>query len=121
MKKLIQTRLHNPPEQFGNCYPTAIACFMDLDSPEDAFQVQELYNTGVDYMTPFKEWINSQGWSLSKIDGHLMDGRLYLVSGYTERNTYHICIYQSGELWHDPHPSQAGLLNEVEFEIMEKL
>lgn len=47
MKKLIQTRIHkgfNPPEDRGNCFPTVIACFMNLESPEDCIQIQEHYN-----------------------------------------------------------------------------
>lgn len=121
MKKLIQTRLHNPPEQFGNCYPTVIACFMDLDGAEDAFQVQELYDTDVNWDKEFKNWINSRGWELGFLEGHLNTGEFYLVSGDTVRDTYHICIYQNGKLYHDPHPSQSGLINERLFEYMRKI
>lgn len=121
MKKLTQTRLHNPPESRGNCYPTAIACFMDLDSPEDAFQVQELYDTDVNWDKEFKEWINTKGWKLGFLEGHLNTDEYYLVSGETIRGTYHICIYLNGKLYHDPHPSQSGLVNERLFEYMRKL
>lgn len=120
MKKLIQTRLHNPPETMGNCYPTVIACFMDLDSPEEVFQVQELYNTHENWDKKFKDWISSKGWELGFLEGHLSTDEYYLVSGDTERNTYHICIYKNGKLWHDPHPSQTGLINEKQFEYMRK-
>ena len=43
MRELQQTRIHNPSEILGNCFPTVIACFLDLNSPEDVIQIQEKY------------------------------------------------------------------------------
>jgi len=39
---------------------------------------------------------------------------LYLACGPTERGTSHMVVYRDGKLWHDPHPSRAGLTS-VEF------
>lgn len=117
MKKLIQTRL-NSPTIVGNCFPTAIACFLDLESAEDAFQVQEHYE-GDDWVDKLNNWLTQRGWELgNKSDGHTLDSdEFYMVSGISPRNpdTTHICIYQRGKLWHDPHPTGAGILTEDYF------
>lgn len=34
----------------------------------------------------------------------------YTASGKSSRNLYHIVIYRNGKLFHDPHPSQEGLI-----------
>src|SRR5690606_12188370 len=104
MKKLIQTRLHNPPLSRGNCFPTVIACFMDKDSPEDVIQIQEHYEDEEGWMHLLLDFLEKEGWDLQSIDGHKNDDSFYLVSGGTERGTYHICIYKNGKLYHDPHP-----------------
>lgn len=124
MKKLIQTRLHEPPQK-GNCYPTVIACFMDLDSPEDVIQIQEYYpedgSNDSSWIDILFDWLEERGWDIEFFDGHLYDDSFYAVTGETIRGTSHICIYQNGKLYHDPHPSQAGLINEKNFEIIKPM
>lgn len=121
MKKLQQTRLHSPPEIFGNCFPTVIACFLDLDSPEDVIQIQENYKDS-DWNTKLQIWLYERGWSWQKIDGHLYDDSFYLVTGKTNRGSAsHICIYKNGQLYHDPNPCNDGLVTEVYFESLTKI
>jgi len=122
MKKLTQTRFHNPPEIRGNCFPTVIACFLDLESAENAFQVQELFGQD-DWMIQLLEWLNGKGWDIGTLNGHLYTDEFYLVTGVSPRNPKinHVCIYQNGKLWHDPHPDGTGILTEANFEYLEKL
>jgi len=120
MRKLTQTRLHNPPEVLGNCFPAVIACFLDLDSPEDAIQIQEEYNDE-DWVTILDDWLIERGFEIIQINGHQNDDSYYLVTGMSPRGVNHVCIYQNGELYHDPHPSGDGLLNENNFETIIKL
>lgn len=47
--------------------------------------------------------------------------KFYTASGESPRSTpenyvTHICIYQNGKLYHDPHPSQAGLVEGTIYE-----
>ena len=122
MKKLIQTRLHNPPEQIGNCYATVIACFMDLNSPEDAIQIQEIYYSEyVNWQIELINWLEKNKYRINYLDSHPKDDSFYAVTGKTIRDTTHICIYQNGMLFHDPHPSQFGLISELAFEIIEPM
>ena len=115
MRKLEQTRLHNPPESIGNCFPTVIACFLDLDSPEDVIQIQEKYKED-DWNLQLYNWLQDRGWNWETIGGHKFDDTYYTVTGDTVRGNSHICIYKNGKLYHDPHPSKDGLITEKVFE-----
>lgn len=122
MKKLYQTRLHEamyPVEKRGNCFPTVIACIMDLESPEDAVQIQEFYDDK-EWFIILLNWLESRGWYYKQLSGHLNDGSYYFVTGETDRGSTHICIYKNGKLYHDPHPEGKGLTSEVYFEQIYK-
>ncbi len=118
MKKLIQTRVHNPPIQKGNCFPTVIACFLDLDSAEEVLQIQEYYDDE-NWLSMLCNWLNENGWEWGSLRGHA-EG-FYLVTGDSPRGIKHICIYKDGSLYHDPHPSGEGLINEEYFEYLDKI
>lgn len=120
MKKLQQTRLHNPPNILGNCFPTVIACFLDLGSPEDVIQIQEKYKED-SWNIQLQNWLKERGWILKSIQGHLYDNSFYTVTGKSKRGSSHICIYKNGELYHDPHPSNSGLITEDIFEVFIKV
>ena len=120
MKKLIQTRIHQPPQR-GNCFPTVIACFMDLESAEDAIQIQEHFDDD-EWPNILMDWLIEKGWELGSLRDHLSTDEHYLVTGTSPRNPdiKHVCIYQNGKLYHDPHPDQTGILTEDYFEYLEK-
>jgi hypothetical protein len=122
MRKLEQTKLHNPPLSRGNCYATVIACFMDLSCPEDVLQIQDIYDKVEDWNAVLLEWVHEKGWELGSLQAHQYDNIHYLVSGVSPRNpeVMHICIYKNGELWHDPHPDKTGILTEKYFQYLEK-
>ena len=123
MKKLIQTKLHNPPESRGNCFPTVIACFLDLESPDEVLQIQDLYDKkDIIWHCELDLWFQERGWEWGSLKGHLDTDEYYLVTGPTQRSstTKHVCIYHKGELWHDPHPDGTGLTKEEYFEYLIK-
>ena len=120
MRKLQQTRIHNPSEILGNCFPTVIACFLDLNSPEDVIQIQEKY-LEEDWNIQLFNWLKQRGWIWKTLDGHLYDDSFYTVTGKVERsNVSHICIYKNGKLYHDPNPCNEGLITEDIFETFLK-
>ena len=129
MKKLIQNRLHIPDKQKGNCYPTALACLLDKDSPEDVIQIQEHYylkNGELNrnwYKTLLKWLSDNENVTLKWIDNHLYDDSFYMVTGVSPRNpkVKHVVIYQNGKLYHDPHPDGRGIITEEEFQVLTKL
>jgi len=123
MKKLIQTRLHNgdSPKDRGNCFPTVIACLMGKESPEDVIQIQEYYQeNNNDWMMVLIQWLSERGYEWYGLDSHQYDDSYYLVTGKTERGTVHVCIYQNGKLLHDPHPSNKGLTEIMNYEFIGK-
>lgn len=122
MRKLTQTRLHVPGKVKGNCFPTVIACFMDLESPEDAFQIQEHYNDEDGWVDKLIRWLFERDWEWGNLNGHQYDDSHYLVIGNTNRSktVKHVCIYRNGKLWHDPHPDGTGLTTETNFEYLIK-
>jgi len=100
---------------------------MDLESPEDVIQIQALYDTGeksIQWDLILDMWLERHGWEWFPIDGHddAEKDEFYLVSGHTSRSDVvtHVCIYRNGELFHDPHPDQTGLINERSFQIIQK-
>lgn len=113
--KLIQTRLKTDTQR-GNCLATAIGCIMGLNDPEEVLQVQELYHRDdVLWIDELRNWLDEKGWDYYHIEGHLFNNELYLVGGNTVRDILHVCVYQNGKLYHDPHPSQSGLITETSF------
>jgi hypothetical protein len=89
---------------------------MGRASAEDVIQIQEYYDLpDSGWISILFEWLFEQGYDWENLRTHLYDDTYYLVTGNTIRNTVHICIYQNGALYHDPHPSGAGLTDIISF------
>lgn len=121
MKKLIQTKLKTETKR-GNCLATVLACLLNLNSVEEAIQIQEYYDReDVLWIEILDDWLESKGYEREYILEHLYNDEFYMVSGNTIRNNSHVCIYQNGKLYHDPHPDQTGLITENHISILRKL
>jgi len=122
MKFLTQTRLYrgDKPEKRGNCYPTVIACLLDIDDPEDVLQIQEHYHEKDSHILMYS-WLEARGFTRVTLYEHQYDDEPYLVGGMSHRDVNHICIYRNGKLLHDPHPQRTGLKNEELFYKVIKL
>lgn len=126
MKKHLQTIFHDHPTIKGNCWQTALACLLDkeIDEVPHFVDIDENQNGPHWYMASYM-WLWENGYELlqyekypSKEDGEPWDGYV-LVSGNSPRGEFaHVVIYKDGKLFHDPHPSQAGVLTEEDFEIL---
>ena len=118
-----QTRLqsHDPKKHNGNCYATVISCIMGT-TPEEVLQIQEYYEDE-NWRDLLNQWLAERGWELKQIDGHLDNDDIYFVKGGSPRHEskVHICLYQQGELLHDPHPSNDGILSTLAFEILKRV
>ena len=120
MIKHIQSRLKTDTQR-GNCLPTVIACIMDIENPEDVIQIQEYYDRNdILWIEKLDEWLLEKGWEYEYVGEHLFNDEYYLVSGNTIRNIKHVCIYKNGKLFHDPHPSQQGLISETSIHTLRK-
>lgn len=118
MKKLPQTRLDN----FGrrsNAYITCVACFLNMDSAEDALQIQELFDEN-GWTEKLMEWLVLEHDMALVAQKDEPTSGYYIVTGKSAKNidlTHHV-IYKDGELWHDPDPMQKGLVDHLYYERM---
>lgn len=119
-----QTRLHKglfPISDRGNCFPACIASILEMDV-EDVIQIQEHYDDP-EWPQILQRWLNSKGYRWRTIEPEdNVSGKYILVSGTSPRfpDCSHIVIYKDGIMVHDPHPDRTGILNEQNFEIIEK-
>lgn len=122
MIELKQTRLHRgeKPEERGNCYPTVIACILEMPV-EEVIQFQELYDTV--WYEPLNDWLAERGWEFEYLPSHPADDEPYFVTGISPRdpNVRHICIYRSGSMIWDPHPDGRGIITQDNFERLIRL
>lgn len=58
----------------------------------------------------FSEFVESKGYAAVMLPGNREFEADYLASGTTERGTSHMVVMNDGKLVHDPHPSNAGLV-----------
>jgi len=121
MQKLIQTKLHNPPETKGNCFATCIACFLDIPISEVP-TFEETMETD-DWPTNAFNWLHQKGWEWYSLSDNKHKEGYYLAMGETSRlgNALHSCIYKNGELYHDPHPDQTGLTKIIHLNALNKI
>jgi len=119
MKKLTQTKLHDPPNQIGNCFATVLACFLDCEIEDIPAFEEEMFIEGSKWVTKAARFLAARGFDWGSLDSHT-DG-YYVVVGKSCRGVNHCCIYKDGELWHDPHPDQSGLVTEEYFEFIAPL
>ena len=130
VKKLMQTRFGSSAsedkKERENSYATVIASFLGFDNPEDCYQVQEHYPVmgdehNITWVLAFSKWIEGMGYDWGVLGGHQYDDSHYIVFGVSYRDDVHACIYNNGELWHDPHPDGTGLAEELFFEYIEPI
>lgn len=126
MKPIKQTRLHKgltPVTDRGNCFPACIASILEMEC-EDVIQIQELYDEN-DWSQKLCDWLFERGyvWRYATIEEIRSTDKYLLVTGESPRfkGTLHVTIYQNGKMVHDPHPDNTGILDERNFEIIERV
>ncbi len=105
MKPLFQTKFY--PN--GNCFSTCIACLLEVDI-NAVIPIENYYHPKYDWGTILRNWLKKRGYQLLPIN-HLENNDFYIVSGKSPRYEaeLHAVIYRGGTLYHDPHPSGAGI------------
>ncbi len=118
----------------GNCQPACVASILEInleDVPD--------WRDGA-WMLKYEAWLGRHGYGLIHLfwsfDGENTNGEwpkelgihgdgYYLASGLSPRagrdgnsdKMLHACVYQGGELAHDPHPEGGGLLDVRSWEM----
>ena len=105
MKPVTQTRLHNPPEEMGNCMEACFASLLEIDISE----VPEFVDKDGWYEEVL-EWLHTQGHHMFCWDSDKNLEGFHIAVGDSPRGDFQHCvIYDNDKMVHDPHPSRAGL------------
>lgn len=124
-RKVDQTIFVTDPVRKGNCYAACLASFLGCDLHEVPHVVEMgIALGGEDDKAAW--WAMALGFMFAR--GYwperiptLADaepGELVFVGGPSPRGVAHQTLYRDGELWHDPHPSRAGLLSIEEDDLV---
>lgn len=110
-KAVRQTKFVGPNSKTGNCTEAAIATLLQI--PLSA--VPEFNRSGddaSDFWESVESFLVEHGLYIKYTTKHKQG--VYLVSGPTVRGRgHHTVIYKDGQLAWDPHPSDAGVTEDV--------
>lgn len=108
-----QTILHGQFEdKEGNCTQAAVATLLGLplDDVPDFNNIHKDKPHSGWFWNHLRTFFLSKGYHLETMGGRRSFSGLYMASGPTIRGTQHIVVMHDGALYHDPHPSRAGIL-----------
>lgn len=118
----------------GNCLPACIASLLECPI-EDVIQIQKYFAPHNDWGKALKDWFATKGYEFlpadefvwwhpklvpspkpgefKTIDLSATKDKYYIVTGQSPRHegSLHCVIYQNGNMVHDPHPDNTGVLN----------
>lgn len=114
-----QTIEHDPKNgKWGNCFSAVLASLLDI--PIEDVPVF----SGGDWLLRVNEFLLDYDLAFMYIDNlpealkaYGIAGLWHEVSGKTERNTFHSCVAQDGQLVFDPHKSNAGLTTTTDYGV----
>jgi hypothetical protein len=108
------------------CWVACIAGLTDVAHEELASLIPRLDDgsfdgsMGTEYHNAVNSLLRSRGWRLERLGPDAPKG--YAIgSGKSPRGLYHAVIVKDGQLWHDPHPSRAGVVELEAFEVLTPL
>jgi hypothetical protein len=107
-----QTILHNPPEDYGNCYnaclATIVGCTIE-ETPQFIHKDGKSTLDGVHWWTGTQRWLRKLGFNSSH--EHDPPDVPCIAQGGSPRGNAsgHCVVWDKGQMVHDPHPSRDGL------------
>jgi len=127
MTPVKQTISHDPANgYYGNCAQASYASLFDLPLSQVPHFAEGADNTkegGVIYERNLLNWLSTMGYSAVSfqvipeyrdlwVDYIIKRTEYHLISGMSPRfpDTGHLVVGRNGEIIHDPHPSNDGLL-----------
>ena len=126
--KVNQTIFQTDSQRNGNCFAACVASALGkqlADVPHFVEWGQHLHNGAIrDDNDPDRNhwWSMFLGYAFAlglmpHALGHVDEaaaGEPVFVAGPSARGVQHQVLYRDGELWHDPHPSRAGVTSITE-------
>lgn len=93
--------------EVGNCLPACIASLLEL-SIDDV----PCFLSG-DWYDQYDDWLETRDIALVMRPVHLAPkDDFYILAGMSPRGRGHVVIAKDGEIIHDPHPDNAGLVSQ---------
>ena len=120
MTKVDQTIFATDPKRKGNCVSACVATHLGLSLSTVPHFIEHDREATVDGSTQSSTWWDMLTgfmaafglWPVELTDPAEGEPKEILwVAGMSERGVLHQVLYRDGELWHDPHPSRAGVLD----------
>lgn len=118
--RVDQTILAGDPKRQGNCVSACVATYLGVPI-ETVPHFVEYDGATVDGTPGGTGWwwmllgfmAGKRGlWPVELDDVDEGEpGELLFVAGMSERGVLHQVLYRDGVLWHDPHPSKAGIID----------
>ena len=107
MNPVVQTKLHIPGRQNGNCLAAAFASLLEIPI-EDIPCFEDMSDEK--WYLELLNWTEGLGFQLCRWDKEMYFHGYYLVCGKSPRGNFnHIVVFQDGQMVHDPHPDGTGL------------
>lgn len=114
---------HNPPESYGDCSRTVIACILNL-SPSEVPNFSEGLgpNTGEQQHERTLEWLRTQGYAMYEtvfdcdlqtvLNYHrqLNPDIYYMLTGKSKNGTGHVVVCKNDEIVWDPAIDDSGIV-----------
>jgi hypothetical protein len=111
--KVMQTIWVSDPNREGNCLAACVATYLELPL-EKVPHFAEYYPYDKDawwhFLLGFMAGHGLWAYDIHDVETAQPD-EVVFVAGMSERGVMHQVLYKNGVLWHDPHPSQAGILD----------
>ncbi|AXQ69676.1 hypothetical protein HOU03_gp094 [Caulobacter phage CcrSC] len=94
----------------GNCTTVALASLLAMPVSHVPDFIT-LYPDAGEFWFAIERWVAEQGYHLQMMRKEFAPRTLYLASGPSPRDAElsHMVVMQDGKLYHDPHPSGAGI------------
>lgn len=99
----------------GNCVQAATATMLGLDLHKVPNFIE--YDN---WFPVWRNWLAKQGYAVVGYKGHFhFEGYSFAIgTTYRKEDVLHMVILHNGELFHDPHPTLAGIVEIVETLIL---
>ena len=109
MKPVYQDIFINDPQgRYGNCLQATIASILEMNLEDVPHFAAMPDDTWFEFMC---NWLWDKGWNIEDFETVNDSPEYMLTIGPSQRGVSHAVIYKDGEMVHDPHPSNAGLLS----------
>lgn len=104
----------------GNCWATCIAMLLGLNDPEVVPNFCVVWPKDGEWFWRASDFVSRHGYRLVETPmgsdalqfwvPRALNGVHWIASGPGPRGCDHAVIFKGDKLWHDPHPSRAGLI-----------